>query len=66
MARISVVDARAFATILTQGADEAQAAGETDFDLGAAAEAAQNQGLSDLNAAIDAARKAQTEPSSES
>ena len=56
MAKISVADARAFAAVLTAGADAAEAKGESEFDLTEAADSAQNQGLADLSAALDAAK----------
>lgn len=57
MAKISVVDARAFAAVLTAGADEAEKAGQSEFDLSDAASAAQNEGLAELSAALDAAKQ---------
>ena len=56
-AMISVTDARAFAQLLIAGADQAQAAGQSEFDLEAAAEGAENEGLSKLADAIKTAEQ---------
>jgi len=53
MSTISVKDAREFAALLTSGADAAEAAGQSEFDLTAAAEAQYKTARADLQAAID-------------
>ena len=56
-AMISVADARAFAKVLTDGADQAEAAGQSEFDLESAASAAEHEGLAKLASAINTAEK---------
>ncbi len=56
---ISVTDARAFAQLLTAGAEQAEAAGQTEFDLEAAASSAENEGLAKLAGAIKAEQSAE-------
>jgi hypothetical protein len=58
MSKISVADARSFAALLTSGADAAEAAGQTEFDLTGAAEAQFQSALSEAQAAINAAPEA--------
>ena len=53
MSKISVADAREFAALLTSGADAAEAAGQTDFDLDAAAEAQYQSARAELQSAIE-------------
>lgn len=56
-AMISIEDARAFAQVLLTGANQAEAAGQNEFDLEAAASAAENQGLAKLAGAIKTAEQ---------
>jgi hypothetical protein len=55
--RISVSDARAFAKLLTEGADAAEKAGATDFDLTSAAQALDDAARGELAAAIASAQQ---------
>lgn len=55
MSKISVADARSFAALLTSGADAAEAAGQTEFDLTNAAEAQYESARAEVQAVIDAA-----------
>lgn len=55
MSKISVADARSFAALLTSGADAAQAAGQTEFDLTDAVEAKYQSALAEAQAAVNAA-----------
>lgn len=54
MSKISVADARSFAALLTSGADAAEAAGQTEFDLTGAAEAQYQSALEEAETAIAA------------
>ena len=53
MSKISVADARSFAALLTAGADKAEAAGQTEFDLTSAAEAQYQSALAEAQAAVN-------------
>lgn len=55
MSKISNADARSFAALLTAGADAAEAAGQTEFDLTDAAEAQYQSARAEVQAALDAA-----------
>jgi len=55
--RISVSDARAFARLLVDGADAAEKAGETDFDLTAAAQSVDDAARKELEQAITDAKQ---------
>lgn len=55
MSRISVTDARSFATLLTNGANAAEHAGETDFDITDAVEEKFAEAKAAAQAAVDAA-----------
>lgn len=54
--KITVSDARAFANALIAGANQAEAAGATDFDLVSSLQALDNSARDDLQSAIDEAR----------
>jgi hypothetical protein len=56
MSKIAVADAREFAALLNAGADQAEAAGATEFDLTEAAEAKYAAAKAELQTAIDAAK----------
>jgi hypothetical protein len=54
--RITVADARTLAAALTAGADEAEQAGQSDFEAINALQALDDQARAQLQAAIDAAK----------
>ncbi len=54
--KITVADAREFASLLTSGADQAEATGQTEFDLNAAADAKYQAAHDELQSAISQAK----------
>jgi hypothetical protein len=59
---MTVVNARALAGALSAAADQAEAAGSADFDLIESMRALDNAARAELQAAIDAAKKASGGP----
>lgn len=55
MSRISVTDARSFATLLINGSNAAEQKGETDFDITDAVEEKFAEAKAAAQAAVDAA-----------
>lgn len=50
---ISIEDARAFAEVLTSGADKAEKAGQTEFDLTGSLSASAKEALDNLQADLN-------------